>query len=103
SYQPGDPMQRVAWKAVARGAGWYTKQFEGLGGGGPLMLSWQALPPGLDRERRLARLTAWVLAAERSARPFAVRIPGFALPPGQGRAHRRAALTAFALYEEGLR
>jgi len=103
SYQPGDPMQRIAWKAVARGAGWYTKQFEGLGGGGPLMLSWQALPPGLDRERRLARLTAWVLAAERAARPFAVRIPGFALPPGQGRAHRRAALTAFAMYEEGLR
>ncbi len=36
SYQPGDPLQRVAWKAVARGAGWHTKQFEGGGGGGPV-------------------------------------------------------------------
>ena len=34
-YQRGDPMQRVAWKAVARGAGWYTKAFDGAGGGGP--------------------------------------------------------------------
>ena len=28
-YQRGDPLQRVAWKAVARGAGWYTKAFDG--------------------------------------------------------------------------
>ena len=28
-YQTGDPMQRIAWKAVARGAGWHTKLFEG--------------------------------------------------------------------------
>src|SRR5512143_3934904 len=34
SYRHGDPLQRVAWKAVARGAGWYTKQFDGIGGGG---------------------------------------------------------------------
>ncbi len=98
-YQPGDPMQRVAWKAVARGAGWHTKQFEGQGGGGPVALSWHALPPGLALEERLARLTAWVLAAERVARPFSLQIPGFALPAGQGRVHRRAALTALALYQ----
>ena len=24
-FQPGDPPQRVAWKAVARGAGWFTQ------------------------------------------------------------------------------
>ena len=60
--------------------------------------SWYALPPGLGIERRLSRLTAWVLAAERAARPFALQLPGFALPPGQGRDHRRAALTALALF-----
>ena len=97
-YQPGDPMQRVAWKTVARGGAWYTKEFEGVGGGGPVELSWYALPAGLDRELRLSRLTAWVLAAERAARPFSLQLPGFALPPGQGRAHRRAALTALALH-----
>ena len=100
SYQPGDPLQRVAWKAVARGAGWYTKQFEGGGGGGPVVLDWHALPHALDVEARLSRLTAWVLAAERVARPFALSLPGTALPAGQGREHRRAALTALALFPD---
>jgi uncharacterized protein (DUF58 family) len=96
-YQAGDPPQRVAWKAVARGAGWYTKQFEGAGGG-PVVLDWSALPESLGVEERLSRLCAWTLGAERAARPFALSLPGFALPPGQGREHRRAALTALALF-----
>ena len=100
AYQNGDPMQRIAWKAVARGAGWHTKQFEGAGGGGAVELAWRALPRGLDAEARLARLAAWVLAAERAARPFGLSLPGFALPTGQGRDHRRAALTALALFPE---
>jgi uncharacterized protein (DUF58 family) len=96
-YQHGDPLQRVAWKAVARGAGWYTKQFDGGGGSGPAELEWRALPGALDAEARIARLTAWVLAAERVACPFALHVPGFTLPPGRGREHRRIALTALAL------
>jgi uncharacterized protein (DUF58 family) len=97
AFQPGDPLQRVAWKAVARGAGWHTKQFEGGGGGGPAELSWHALPRALETEARIARLAAWVLAAERTARAFSLAAPGVALPAGQGREHRRAALTALAL------
>ncbi len=96
-YQRGDPAQRVAWKTVARGAGWYTKQFEGGAGGGPVALSWQALPAGMGREARIARLTAWVLAAERVARPFSLELPGLRVGPGQGRDQRRTALTALAL------
>ena len=96
-YQRGDPLQRVAWKAVARGAGWHTKEFEGVAQGGPLVLAWDALPPGMDYEARIARLTAWVLAAERAARPFALRAPGIDLPLGQGREQRSAALTGLAL------
>jgi uncharacterized protein (DUF58 family) len=99
-YVVGDPMQRVAWKAVARGVGWHTKEFEGIGGGGPVDLAWHALPGGLDTETRLARLTAWVLAAERAARAFSLSIPGFTLGIGQGRTQRRAALGALALYQE---
>ncbi len=96
-YQPGDPLQRVAWKAVARGAGWHTKAFEGSGGGGPVTLAWDALPAGMGYEQRIARLAAWVLAAERSARPFELRLPRRTLAMGQGREQRRQALTALAL------
>jgi uncharacterized protein (DUF58 family) len=97
SYQRGDPAQRIAWKSVARGGEWHTKQFEGAGGGGPVTLAWDELPADMPREARIARLTAWVLAAERAARPFALRLPGAHVPVGQGRDHRRAALTALAL------
>ena len=97
-YQRGDPPHRIAWKAVARGAGWYTKQFEGAGGSGAIELDWADLPPGLDVETRLSRFTAWILAAEREARPFALRLPGSALAQGQGAGHRQASLTTLALY-----
>jgi uncharacterized protein (DUF58 family) len=99
-YQTGDPHNRVAWKAVARGAGWYTKQFEGSGGGGALTLDWSELPAALDAETRLSRLCAWVLAAEREARPFALHIPGTDVPLGQGAGHRRTTLAALALFPD---
>jgi uncharacterized protein (DUF58 family) len=97
-YQPGDAQNRIAWKAVARGAGWYTKLFEGSGGGGGVDLDWTDLPPGLDIEGRVSRLAAWVLAAERQMRPFSLRLPGAQLARNQGAGHRRAALTALALF-----
>src|SRR5215813_6281884 len=99
-YQLGDALNRIAWKAVARGAGWYSKQFEGAGGRGLVELDWADLPPALDDELRLSRLTAWILAAEREARAFALRLPGIALPLGQGAVHRRRALAALALFPE---
>lgn len=97
-YERGDALNRIAWKAVARGAGWFSKQFEGTGGGGMLELHWLELPAGVDTETRLSRFTAWILSAERAARPFSLHIPGTVLPTGQGAAHRRAALTALALF-----
>src|SRR5262249_24279449 len=97
-YHAGDPLNRIAWKAVARGAGWYTKQFVGSGGGGELELNWAELPPALDVEARLARFTALSLAAEREARAFSLSLPGTDLPAGSGVGHRRRALSALALY-----
>jgi len=97
-YQRGDPPQRVAWKAVARGAGWFSKAFEGTTAGGPVALDWAQMPRELDTEARLSRLAAWVLAAERTTRPFALSLPGAALAAASGGEHRRRALTALALY-----
>ena len=99
SFVQGDSLSRVAWKAVARGRGWYTKQFDGGAGGGPVTLDWASTPAALDVETRLARLTAWVLAAEHATRPFGLKLPGLAHPVGKGRDHRRAALTALALFK----
>jgi uncharacterized protein (DUF58 family) len=97
-YHPGDALNRIAWKAVARGAGWYTKQFEGAGGSGTLEFHWVELPSSLDTEARLSRLSAWILAAEREARAFSLTLPGTNLPASSGAGHRRAALSALALF-----
>ena len=43
---------------------------DGAGGGGPVALSWLECGGNPDLEARLSRLCAWVLAAERVARPF---------------------------------
>jgi hypothetical protein len=43
-------------------------------------------------------MCAWVLAAERGGRAFALALPGRRLEASQGREHRRAALTALALH-----
>jgi uncharacterized protein (DUF58 family) len=99
-YHAGDPLNRMAWKAIARGAGWYTKLFEGTGGSGPLELRWDELPRGLGTEARLSRLAAWILAAEREARAFGLTLPGVDLPAGSGAGHRRAALSALALFPQ---
>jgi uncharacterized protein (DUF58 family) len=97
-YHPGDPLNRIAWKAVARGAGWYTKQFEGTGGSGTLEFDWAELSSGLGTEARLSRFAAWILSAEREARAFGLTLPGVDLPAGSGAGHRRTALTALALF-----
>lgn len=99
-YQRGDPLQRVAWKAVARGAGWYTKAFDGAGGGGPVLLDFATLPATLSTDQKLSRLTAWVLACERAARGYSLVLPRTRIAAGQGRDQRRAVLTALALHDE---
>ena len=98
AYQAGDPMQRIAWKAVARGAGWHTKEFEGSGGGGTLMLAWQRAAGRARRRRRGCRAsTAWVLAAERARAAVRAAVAGGRAAEGKGREHRHAALRALAL------
>ncbi|GAB2872440.1 DUF58 domain-containing protein [Pseudoduganella ginsengisoli] len=104
SYQPGDPMRQLAWRHIARvdpsiGGQLVTKHFEG-GAVADILLDFAALPPSLDVEMRLARLTRWVLEAEARALPYALRVGGRELGPGLGDAHRAACLQALALYGE---
>ncbi|MCL2872977.1 MAG: DUF58 domain-containing protein [Betaproteobacteria bacterium] len=97
-YQRGDPLQRVAWKAVARGVGWFTKAFEGGEGRQFIHLDYLSLSAALDTEMRLSRLTAWILLCEREGRPFALTLPQVSLPLHKGVAHSEKALTLLALF-----
>jgi uncharacterized protein (DUF58 family) len=95
-YRPGDPMQRIAWKASSRGQGLMTKEFEGRFGSTAL-LDWDLAGPG-GVEDRLSRLCAMVLAAHARRMTYGLRLPGVELPPDAGQPHKAACLKALALY-----
>jgi MoxR-like ATPase len=96
-WRRGDTMRQVVWKKVARSNELVSRETTGSGRR-ELWLDWSATGGGGDVELRLARLTAWVLAAHGEALPFGLRLPGDELPLGAGEAHRRAALERLALW-----
>ncbi len=98
-HQPADSPRHIAWKAVAREAPLLTKQFSG-GASAQVVLDWHGLPPALDTEARLSRLTRWVLDAQQQGLDYALRLPGRELPAGHGEAHLRACLEALARHGE---
>jgi uncharacterized protein (DUF58 family) len=97
TYQLSDSPRHVAWKSVARTDDMLTKQFTGQAAA-QLWLDWQLLPAYFDLEKRLSRLTGWVLAAERIGAHYGLRLPGTEIPMGTGEAHRASCLRALALY-----
>lgn len=105
AYQPGDSLKHLAWRQIARlddaaGGALLTKHFAG-GGGGMLCLDYDRLPRTMDAERRLSRMTRWVLDAEARGLPYAFRLGATAFDAGLGPAHRHACLRALALHEGG--
>jgi uncharacterized protein (DUF58 family) len=102
SYQPGDSMRHLAWRQIARlgpeeGGALATKHFEG-GAQHDVVLDFQQLPVSLDLELRLARMTRWVLEAERAALPYAFRLGALTLAAASGPAHQAACLRALAQF-----
>ena len=102
SYQPGDPLRHLAWRQIARlgpdhGGQLVSKHFEG-GTVDELVLDFDALPPQLDVELKLARMARWVLEAEGRALPYAFRLGRLHYDAALGTAHEAACLRALALY-----
>lgn len=96
SYQSGDSLRHVAWKAAAREQGMLTKQFSGESQQ-ELWLDWELLA-GMETEARLSRLARWVLDADATPQRYGLRLPGRVLSPTTGPEHRRQCLEALALF-----
>jgi uncharacterized protein (DUF58 family) len=95
-YQAGDAQKLIAWRLAARSDDLSVKQFEAAGGG-DLMLDFDALPSSLGLERRLSRLTRWVLDADASRIRYGLRLPDAMIDMGSGAQHRDRCLTALAV------
>jgi uncharacterized protein (DUF58 family) len=93
-WQRGDTMRQVVWKKVAHAGELVSRETVGTGRR-ELRLDWAETGVS-GTEPRLARLAAWVVAADRDGVPFALQLPGVELPVGAGEAQRRAALDRLA-------
>lgn len=98
AYQPGDAFQHIAWKALSRGQGLFTKDFGGAKGRRAVVFDFFALRSD-DTEFRLSRLCAMILQASLENRQYGLALPGKTIPPDSGSAHRHQCLTALATFE----
>ena len=94
AYQRGDPARLIVWKKFARAEAPVSRD--------TLHLQRQTLwldyarAGALDPEARLARLTAWVLAADAQQLDYGLRLPGREIAPAGGAAQRLRCLLALA-------
>lgn len=95
-YQPGDPLRLVAWKASARTDSLLVRQLEAPQAR-ETVLDFEQIQ-GLDLEKRLSRLTRWVIDADRAGIRYRLQLPGTVIGPDQGQGHRLRCLQALALY-----
>jgi len=95
-YVPGDALQRIAWKVLAREQGLQVKQFS-TPLGEELWLEYSAAA-GLDEEEKLARMARWVLDAEAQELRYGLRLPDGELPANLGAAHRDECLRRIAMF-----
>ena len=96
TYVPGDPLPRIAWKALAREHGLQVKQFT-TPQGQELWLDWSHTP-SLALEQRLQVLTRWVLDADAQGLIYGLRLPDSELAPQNNPAHRAECLRRLALF-----
>lgn len=95
-YQQGEPFSRVAWKQVARGQGWLTKQFQ-QNLSGQLQLDFNALPEA-TLEQRLSLLSYAITDCSQQQIAFSLKLPNQEFPYDNSPEHTLRCLTALACY-----
>ncbi len=98
TYQAGDPQSQIAWKAVARGQGWFSKSFTEDTGTSRYHFDFNDTLGLSDIEQRLSRLTAWIVSAEHRGVQYSLSLPGFHSALDSGTKHRDKLLEKLALY-----
>ena len=96
SYQPGDSLRHIDWKAYARERGLMSKQFQ-RHHSPELWFDWMAAG-GASLEERLSRLYRWVLDAEGHQQRYGLRLPGVEIAPNVGPAQQQRCLRQLALF-----
>lgn len=99
TYQPGDSFRHIAWKALSRGQGILTKDFETPAAQSAVIFDFSKVRAS-GTEERLSKLCAMILQANGENRKYGLALPGKTISPGSGNAHRHRCLKALALFKE---
>ena len=95
-YQLGEPISRVAWKQVARGQGWFTKQYQ-QALSGKLTLDFDLLPSG-TLEQRLSLLSFAIQDCSQQQIAFSLKLPNQVIEYDNSAQHTLRCLAALARY-----
>ncbi len=96
TFQNGDAIQHIFWKAFSKGQGLMVKEF--MGSTSPcLCFSWDKIKPA-HVEKKLSMLCGMVLKAHGMKLKYGIRLPGHLIAPDKGAHHKHACLRALALF-----
>jgi len=95
-YLPGEPLERIYWKAFSRGQGLQIKQFSGTAGAF-IVFDWNSIKSA-GVENKISLLCDAVLKAHRFKLVYGLNLPGQSIPPAAGNTHRQGCLKALALF-----
>ncbi|WP_354625740.1 DUF58 domain-containing protein [Psychromonas sp. MME2] len=96
SYQPGESLKSVAWKQLAQGRGWFSKQFE-QSQAGDVFLDID-LYPYLELEEKLSLLCYQIIELHEKHCSYGLKLGNDTIANGHGMAQKEACLKALALY-----
>lgn len=96
SYQNGDPIQHIFWKAYSKGQGLVVKEFGGAESPA-LFFSWDKVQAE-NVEKKLSMLCAMVLKAHGLKLAYGLKLPGKTIPPDRDEHHKNRCLRALALF-----
>ncbi len=97
TYQPGEPLSRIDWKALARERGLFSKEFVAYQSQ-DLVFDWNDFP-AVDKEMRLSYLCYLVVEASRCHYEYSLRLPENYIHKDAGEQHKRQCLEALALFD----
>lgn len=96
-YHPGDPINKIAWKAYANKQELFIKQFKSNDSQN-ILFDWDNLSNINNVEIRLSQLCKWVLTAEKMGIEYGLKMPNINIPPKSGNKHKKNCLEKIACY-----
>ncbi len=97
TYQAGDPISRIDWKALARERGLFSKEFVAYQSQ-DLVFDWNDFS-STEKELRLSYLCYLVVEASKCNYEYSLRLPEGYLQKDSGEQHKKRCLEALALFD----